>query len=90
MGCAAIGAPWNYPRLRGEYPKTIRAHCSHTELPPLARGIQRGKLGAVFRPGITPACSGNTNLMPGWLVPMRNYPRLRGEYLLTDPVEYVY
>ena len=77
---------WNYPRLRGEYPKTIRAHCSHTELPPLARGIPIVYGLIPILAGITPAYAGNT---PGALRGrgrLWNYPRSLGEYLVCIEV----
>ena len=33
--------------------------------------------------GITPARAGNTSLIPQRVLPDRNYPRSRGEYLMT-------
>ena len=78
----------DHPCLRGEYMVDYIASCSSEESPPLARGIlkKQSQIQNVY--GITPACAGNTALMPARLRNLQDHPRLRGEYLVTAAIPY--
>ena len=52
--------------------------------PPLARGIPIKKHHYPIAPGITPACAGNTSVYALPSNPLRDHPRLRGEYCLSS------
>ena len=66
--------------MRGEYHKKASlSHCTWGS-PPLARGIQRPCRIRARRPGITPACAGNTVVGTAGINRSRDHPRLRGEY----------
>ena len=51
--------------------------------PPLARGIPHDRITALSSSGITPACAGNTALLPAVPGGSGDHPRLRGEYPLS-------
>ena len=51
----------DHPRLRGEYPAYTHPGKKRAGSPPLARGILRTRPRFCSRPGITPACAGNTS-----------------------------
>ena len=70
----------DHPRLRGEYPLTIRYDNGVEGSPPLARGIQQQIAAFLASCRITPACAGNTNHPPRMELACRDHPRLRGEY----------
>ena len=76
-------ACWNYPRLRGEYSLVVPPNIAAMELPPLARGILIHTPPTLNHCGITPACAGNTANPAPCIRVYRNYPRLRGEYVVT-------
>ena len=75
--------PWNYLRMRGEYPATLFQSATIPELPPHARRIryenpQRGVLA-----GTTSACAENTGQRAERSLRRRNYLRMRGEYTIS-------
>ena len=61
----------------------FRGPCFNTGSPPLARGILLGGMERTLLLRITPACAGNTALMPARLRNLQDHPRLRGEYEVT-------
>ena len=75
---------WDHPRLRGEYPLTIRYDNGVEGSPPLARGIPNQLKVTDGTTGITPACAGNTNELSQKSPRIEDHPRLRGEYELTN------
>ena len=76
-----LAAPWDHPRLRGEYLILL----SFTEFdpgsPPHARGIPRGTFLNSLIFGITPLARGIRSNTAVFLHIQRITPRLRGEYL---------
>ena len=75
---------WDHPRLRGEY-MCLNFRIGYEKgSPPLARGIPPRTVRCTERPGITPACAGNT--VPELSSRSRNgdHPRLRGEYAIIS------
>ena len=84
--------PWNYLRMRGEYTVSGRNFFLSLELPPHARRIP-GKHAPKHRQlGTTSACAENTIFLTLIHVKIRNYLRMRGEYLnaigdYPEPVE---
>ena len=74
----------DHPRLRGEYPRSTSGGPSSLGSPPLARGIHIARTGRASRPGITPACAGNTFSFRINGNIQRDHPRLRGEYYKND------
>ena len=75
---------WNYLRVRGEYDKATSKAISVAELPPRARRIRNRRV--LDRPpvGTTSACAENTSVSPCQWGKLRNYLRVRGEYLGRD------
>ena len=71
----------NYLRVRGEYPLLHTASAQESELPPRARRIQGSPAIRRGFPGTTSACAENTSDQALENVPVRNYLRVRGEYL---------
>ena len=71
----------DHPRLRGEYTNHYCADEVKKGSPPLARGILIRAPPPRSAIGITPACAGNT--LPNNILnsPVRDHPRLRGEYI---------
>ena len=70
----------NYLRVRGEYSPLRFENPRSSELPPRARRIRRGMLGAIGVGGTTSACAENTVLLQAGDCGTRNYLRVRGEY----------
>ena len=71
----------NYLRVRGEYPGAFRQPRHQRELPPRARRI----LIACLQGGTTSACAENTLGLELGDFFIRNYLRVRGEYVLPHP-----
>ena len=65
--------------MRGEQLLSLNPNCLTKGSPPLARGTVQSPHPAPFRPGITPACAGNSNLMVYQGHKAGDHPRLRGE-----------
>ena len=74
------GKDWDHPRMRGEH------FFSHAFAPlyegssPHARGTRRTQGPHVRRPGIIPACAGNTRSTLCSFSLLRDHPRMRGEH----------
>ena len=73
---------WNYLRVRGEYPPWLRDTCKNQELPPRTRRIPKPHLGIPKQYGTTSAYAENTRLQNMPPIIIRNYLRVRGEYVL--------
>ena len=73
--------------MRGEYKLFNAPVVLFMELPPLARGIPVASPVRGSKVGITPACAGNTFDAHNIEAPLRNYPRLRGEYVSRFNIE---
>ena len=72
---------WNYLRVRGEYSPQPGASGHSRELPPRARRIHKKQFGDHVVYGTTSACAENTRLPPKPRSRLRNYLRVRGEYV---------
>ena len=79
--------PWNYLRVRGEYLVAPLEGGRIMELPPRARRIPACDLLICSRSGTTSACAENTRGNLGGDPELRNYLRVRGEYLLLSASE---
>ena len=77
----SLPAWWNYLRVRGEYGFVVRKGRKHVELPPRARRIPKSYAGHMLPGGTTSACAENTHLQSPAGDVVRNYLRVRGEYL---------
>ena len=73
--------PRNYLRVRGEYQGRCRCVGLSVELPPRARRIQSRAGPALTAGGTTSACAENTLTWGCFVARIRNYLRVRGEYL---------
>ena len=71
----------NYLRVRGEYGIISASMCSSVELPPRARRIRIILECYPGEGGTTSACAENTSLRISSLRLVRNYLRVRGEYV---------
>ena len=72
---------WNYLRVRGEYhPRPLKRQ-NPRELPPRARRIHCVRESIRVKTGTTSACAENTGRYSCWSSRIRNYLRVRGEYL---------
>ena len=76
--------PQDHPRLRGEYSTSQDSRKRTVGSPPLARGIHWRPEQELDCEGITPACAGNTSVYALPSNPLRDHPRLRGEYCLSS------
>ena len=72
---------WNYLRVRGEYGHRNKLFSINGELPPRARRIPTQSWRVDNDCGTTSACAENTGLTLTRFSPLRNYLRVRGEYL---------
>ena len=72
----------NYLRVRGEYTYKKGTSPVTAELPPRARRIQAHGMGSRLDGGTTSACAENTGTVEMLQKMLRNYLRVRGEYLL--------
>ena len=72
----------NYLRVRGEYSSWLRISPIKEELPPRARRIQHPRSDHHINHRTTSACAENTAMLYPPSVPIGNYLRVRGEYLL--------
>ena len=72
----------NYLRVRGEYGLSGLLSTSLWELPPRARRIHHRPGGSLLNAGTTSACAENTYSEKHFILAMRNYLRVRGEYQL--------
>ena len=75
----------NYLRVRGEYGFHRGVGGANTELPPRARRILGGEAAPGDTIGTTSACAENTGLWTRTTHSIRNYLRVRGEYLPAAP-----
>ena len=81
-----VSDPWrNYLRVRGEYSRRPLSKPVKIELPPRARRIPTLYLGTRNIPGTTSACAENTGCRMRCITRIRNYLRVRGEYLREIP-----
>ena len=85
IAAASIHSYYEYAQNSGELQWgdgffLFRGPCFNTGSPPLARGILLGGMERTLLLRITPACAGNTALMPARLRNLQDHPRLRGEY----------
>ena len=71
----------DHPRIRGEYLDLGFRHCPAPGSPPHTRGILGNDSQARLSVRITPACAGNTLYNNYYLLPFKDHPRIRGEYL---------
>ena len=78
LGC------WNYLRMRGEYPSPLYMRPASLELPPHARRILRGSYRGHPTTGTTSACAENTTPRHSQSDSIRNYLRMRGEYVIQN------
>ena len=77
---------WNYLRVRGEYTFRNIKDSFAEELPPRARRIHVQEFHPTVWGGTTSACAENTAVGEEGLADIRNYLRVRGEYLVaTSP-----
>ena len=72
----------NYLRVRGEYVTTLEERLDRMELPPRARRIPPIRPEAPFCKRTTSACAENTDVAHMPKNYMRNYLRVRGEYIV--------
>ena len=79
---AVFTRPRNYLRVRGEYLDRDRTEPVSGELPPRARRIHQPGTASVRIGGTTSACAENTGFGRCGGAPIRNYLRVRGEYLI--------
>ena len=78
--CDILVKHGDHPRLRGEYILLLLEVKENKGSPPLARGILRIVSSTTRISGITPACAGNTHHQKLPYQPVKDHPRLRGEY----------
>ena len=73
----------DHPRMRGEHrgAKTNPAQAQGSS--PHARGTPIRSECALSRPGIIPACAGNTRCRLAALIYQRDHPRMRGEHTVN-------
>ena len=71
----------NYLRVRGEYPTYLRPAFLHAELPPRTRRILLHYHLCFSFKGTTSAYAENTGSRPSASANLRNYLRVRGEYI---------
>ena len=76
-----VAPPWNYLRVRGEYPRPVVTPPFIWELPPRARRIHHHRPQRRAFHGTTSACAENTWDHAEAQPINRNYLRVRGEYL---------
>ena len=82
----AVSPRRNYLRVRGEYSTGITGVRWVPELPPRARRILNRNHGGKVGAGTTSACAENTSSGIILATDVRNYLRVRGEYLLMGGV----
>ena len=82
---AFLGVGWwvggNYLRVRGEYSSPAQPTYTTWDLPPRARRILALNINESNKIGTTSACAENTGLTLTRFSPLRNYLRVRGEYI---------
>ena len=76
-----ISKTWNYLRVRGEYATSARRALIGWELPPRARRIPAKRQTDRRTGGTTSACAENTFAWNEFVDSVRNYLRVRGEYI---------
>ena len=72
---------WDHPRMRGEHQIGIRIFNNYQGSSPHARGTLLRNSFPLLRPGIIPACAGNTRRHTHADRTARDHPRMRGEHL---------
>ena len=77
----------DHPRVRGEHDEPAAIQPILLGSSPRARGTHGVSVGCVRRPGIIPACAGNTGESRPHPPPDRDHPRVRGEHQSTKPPE---
>ena len=70
----------DHPRMRGEYFLFLVVQPQYLGSPPHARGIPELVKDDDAKPGITPACAGNTGNIQLHRQIAGDHPRMRGEY----------
>ena len=75
-----MAAYGNYLRMRGEYLIVWWTKSMMSELPPHARRIRLAVRNLELLRGTTSACAENTERKVSWVITIRNYLRMRGEY----------
>ena len=78
---------WNYLRVRGEYNSGMTLDSIVTELPPRARRILSSTPAWYSPSGTTSACAENTIVLSDTHIGKRNYLRVRGEYITSNPAK---
>ena len=76
----AYRGSWDHPRMRGEYTPVRLCPFYDVGSPPHARGIPELVKDDDAKPGITPACAGNTRHVKPSFPSAWDHPRMRGEY----------
>ena len=84
-GCFWSVLARNYLRVRGEYCRSVHFCSVLWELPPRARRIPLAVTAALGLLGTTSACAENTPIIGVSDIRLRNYLRVRGEYLDGRP-----
>ena len=75
-----VSATRDHPRMRGEHPACIWLLANCWGSSPHARGtLHHGEIRPA-RPGIIPACAGNTSVPNSSRTDTRDHPRMRGEH----------
>ena len=87
-GSAASPQSRNYLRVRGEYAMIGVATALVEELPPRARRILQPTAVRADTAGTTSACAENTWENNSVASSMRNYLRVRGEYVMRAPTNH--
>ena len=80
-GAGGLGACWDHPRSRGEYPVSIHGGQLINGSSPLSRGILCLLADQGRGPGIIPALAGNTHHRRMGRRDTWDHPRSRGEYI---------
>ena len=75
----------NYLRVRGEYAWGEGFWIARSELPPRARRIHHAHKILTQHRRTTSACAENTSTCPQRILGRRNYLRVRGEYVASNP-----
>ena len=76
---------WDHPRMRGEHRSDTLVRSSVLGSSPHARGTQSTRYDPACRPGIIPACAGNTFTLGHSGLRDGDHPRMRGEHATYTP-----